>query len=242
MDDYKISNNRRFSSIFKINDNFSKYTCTTALQSKNAQTRTDELSNILTKSERKPINLESDRGCDIYTSIFQNVLKTKNIHHYSRFTDEGPSIMERVIKPICNFFKKPKSDNGNVNRLNDLPSVINQYNNTIHNSTKMKPIDASEKAKEKSVFSNLKDNRQKHKPKLKLGQLVRTADTKRVFNEGDSTNWSYSLYTKTEVIYDTIPSNQIDFLPENYKEKLLRLTNLTFDENNQVMQKLKLCY
>ena len=37
----------------------------------------------------------------------------------------------------------------------------------------------------------------KQKPKFKLGQLVRTADIERVFSEGDSTNWSYELYTKT---------------------------------------------
>ena len=64
----------------------------------------------------------------------------------------------------------------------------------------MSPIQASEKSNEKLVFSNLQDRRVKRQPKFKLGQLVRTADIKRVFSKGDSTNYSYILYTITEII------------------------------------------
>ena len=58
---------------------------------------------------------------------------------------------------------------------------------------------------------NLKDNREVQNPKCKLGDLVRTADIKRVFSKGDSTKWSYILYPITEVIHDTIPSFRIVF-------------------------------
>ena len=43
----------------------------------------------------------------------------------------------------------------------------------------------------KIVHNNLDDNREIRKPKLKLAQFVRTADIKRVFSEGDSTNYRY---------------------------------------------------
>ena len=69
----------------------------------------------------------------------------------------------------------------------------------------MTPIQASKKANQKLVYNNLKDTREIQKPKFKLGQLVRTADIKRVFSKGDSTNYSHKLYTITEVIHDTIP-------------------------------------
>ena len=77
------------------------------LKNKNSQTITNEFSNILTKSKRKPLKLESDRGSEWYNSIFQNFLKSKNIQAYSRFTDKGSSIAERVIRTIRNFLKKP---------------------------------------------------------------------------------------------------------------------------------------
>ena len=104
----------------------------------------------------------------------------------------------------------------------------------------MTPVQASKKSREKEVYSNLQDRRVKQQPKYKLGQLVRTADIKRVFSKGDSTNYSYKLYTITEVIHDTIPSYRIEYLPERYNENLLLPTKLSLDENNRVMKELSL--
>ena len=92
----------------------------------------------------------------------------------------------------------------------------------------------------KKVYTNLQDKRVRQKPNFNLGDLVRTADIKRVFSKGDSTNWSYNLYTITEVIHDTIPSYRIDYLPERYNQNLLLPTKLTLDENNKVMKELNL--
>ena len=86
MIDYKISNNKGFRYIFIIIDNFSKYLWAIPLKKKYSQTITNEFSNILTTSKRKPIKIESDRGTEFYNSIFQNFLKSKNIQHYSRYT------------------------------------------------------------------------------------------------------------------------------------------------------------
>ena len=167
-------------------------------------------------------------------------MKLKNIQPYSRFTDKGPSIAERCIKTVRNLLKKPVFLAGNANWLFELPSFIKQYNNTIHSSIKMTPLQASKKSNEKLVFSNLQDRRVKQQPKYKLGQIVRTADIKRIFSKGDSTNWSYKLYTITEVIHDIIPSYRIDYLPERYNENLLLPTRLSLEENNQVMKELNL--
>ena len=197
------------------------------LKNKYSQTITNEFSNILTKSKRKPLKLESDRGTEFYNSIFQNFLKSKNIQHFSRFTGKGPSIAERVIRTICNLLK-PVFKKGRADWLPELPSVIKQYNNTIQSSTKMTPIQASKNSNEKEVYSKLKDDREIQKPKYKLGQLVRTADNKQVFSKGDSTNWSYKLYTITEVIHDTIPSYRIDYLPERYNENYLLMKIIKF--------------
>ena len=167
-------------------------------------------------------------------------MKSKSIHHYSRYTDKGPSIAERVIRTLRNLLKKPVFLVGEASWINELPSVIKHYNNTIHHSIKMTPVQASKKVNEKEVFSNLKDRRVKRQPKFKLGQLVRTADIKKVFSKGDNTNYSYKIYTITEVIHDTIPSYRIDYSPERYNENLLLPSKLTLDENNQIMKELNL--
>ena len=104
----------------------------------------------------------------------------------------------------------------------------------------MTPIQASKKPNERKVYTNFQDRRIKQKPKFVLGQLVRTADIKKVFSKGDSTNWSYKLYTITEVIHDTIPSYRINYLPERYNENLLLPTKLSLEQNNKIMKELNL--
>ena len=240
MIDYKISNNKNYRYIFIIIDNFSKYLWAIPLKNKYSQTSTNDFSNILTTSKRKPLKIESDRGSEFYNSIFQNFLKSKNIHHYSRYTDKGPSMVERIIRTIRNLLKKPIFLAGNADWLSELPSFVKKYNNTIHPSIKMTPVQASKKVNEKIVYSNLRDKRDVRKPKFKLGQLVRTADIKKVFSKDDSTNYSYKLYTITLVIHDTIPSYRIDFLPERYNENLLLSTKLSLEQNNKIMKELNL--
>ena len=85
--------------------------------------------------------------------------------------------------------KRPLFLAGNADWLCELPSVIKQYNNTIHQSTKITPVQANKMVSEKEVFSNLKDNRETQKPNIKLGQLIRMAAIKRVFSKGGSIKW-----------------------------------------------------
>ena len=92
----------------------------------------------------------------------------------------------------------------------------------------MTPIQASLKKNEGFVYRNLLDKRKKLKAKFQINDLVRTADLKRTFSKGDTTNWSYNLYKNIEVINDTIPTYHIDNLPERYNESLLRKTELSF--------------
>ena len=237
---YKISNDKGFRFIFVIIDNYSKYLWAIPLKINYNQTITNDFSNKITTSKRKPLKIESDKGSEFYNSSFQNFLKLKKIQRYSRFTDKGPSIAERVIRTVRNFLKKSVFEKGKAVWLSELASVVKQYNNTIRSSVKITPIQASKKSNEKKVYNNLKDHRENQKPKFKLGQRARTADIERVLSKGDSTNYSYKLYTKTEIIHDTTPSYRIDYLPESFNENLILPTKLTLDENNQVMKKLNL--
>ena len=138
------------------------------------------------------------------------------------------------------MLKKPVFEKGNADWFSEVPTVVNKYNNTIHHSTKMTPLGASLKKHERLVYTNLQDRRVKQQPKYNLGQSVRTADIKKVFSKGDSTSWSYKLYTIKEVIHDTIPSYRINYLPERYNENIILPTKLCLAENNHVMKELKL--
>ena len=217
-----------------------KYGWTQPLKNKNAQTIKDSFENNLINSKRKPNLIETDRGKEFYNNIFQDFLNKNNIKLYSRNTHLGAVFAERFNKSIRDLLKHPVSEKSDGNWIDILPTITKHYNNRIHSSTKLTPIQASLKKNEGFVYKNILDKRKKIKPKYKIDDLVRTADLKRTFSKGDTTNWSYKLYEIKEVINDTVPSYRLDNLPEKYNEALLKKTDLTKKENDNVMKKLKI--
>ena len=238
--DYGPENNRGYRYVLAIIDNFSKFGWTVPLKNKNAQIIKDSFENILINSKRKPNLIETDRGREFYNIIFQDFLNKNNIKLYSRNSSFGAVFAERFNRTIRDLLKKIVFEKGDGNWVDILPTITKQYNNRIHSSTKLSPKDASLKKNEGCVYKNLLDKRNKIKPKFQINDLVRTADLKKTFSKGDTTNWSYKLYKIKEIINDTIPSYHIDNLPERYNQSLLKKTELTIKENNSVMKKFNL--
>ena len=238
--DYGPENNRSYRYVLVTIDNFSKFGWTVPIKNKNAQTIKDSFENILISSKRSPNLIESDRGKEFYNNIFQDFLNKNDIKLYSRNSSYGAVFAERFNRTIRDLLKKIVFEHGDANWIFILSTITKQYNNRIHSSTKMTPIQASLKKNGGFVYKNLLDKRKKIKPKYEIGDLVRTVDLKKTFSKSDTTNWSYKLYKITEIINDTIPSYHIDNLKERYNESLLKNTNLTMKENNSVMKKLNL--
>ena len=238
--DYGPENNKGYRYVLVTIDNFSKFGWTIPLKNKNAQTIKDSFENILISSKRKPNLIESDRGKEFYNNNFQDFLNKNDIKLYSRNSSYGAVFAERFKRTIRDLLKKIVFEQGDAKWIDILPTITKQYNNKVHSSTKLTPIQASLKKNEGFVYKNLIDKRNKIKPKFQINDLVRTADLKKTFSKGDTTNWSYKLYKITEIVNDTIPSYKINNLPERYNESLLKKTDLTLKENNSVMKKLRL--
>ena len=238
--DYGPENNRKYRYVLVVIDNFSKYGWTIPLKNKNAQTIKDSFENILISSKRKPNLIETDRGKEFYNNVFQDFLNKNNIKLYSRNSSYGAVFAERFNRTIRDLLKKIVFEQGDAKWIDVLPTITKQYNNRIHSSIKLTPKQASLKKNEGYVYKNLLDKRKKLKPKYEIGDLVRTADLKRTFSKGDTTNWSHKLYKITEIINDVIPSYRLDNLPERYNQSLLKKTDLTLKENNSVMKNLKI--
>ena len=238
--DYGPGNNRGYRYVLVTIDNFSKFGWTIPLKNKNAQTIKDSFENILISSKRKPNLIETDRGKEFYNNIFQDFLNKNNIKLYSRNTELGAVFAERFNRTIRDLLKQIVFEQGDGNWIDVLPTITKQYNNRVHSSTKLSPKDASLKKNEGYVYKHLLDKRKKIKPKFQINNLVRTADLKKTFSKSDTTNWSYKVYKITENINDTIPSYRLDNLKERYNESLLKKTELTMKENDNVMKKLNI--
>ena len=238
LNDYGPENNRGYRYVLVTIDSFSKYGWTVPLKNKNAQTIKDSFENILISSKRKPNLIESDRGKEFYNNIFQDFLNKNNIKLYYRNTSLGAVFAERFNCTIRNLLKKIVFEGGDAKWIDVLPTITKKYNSKVHSSTKLTPIQASLKKNEGYVYKNLLDKRKKKKPKFQLNDLVRTADLRKTFSKGDTSNWSYKLYKVTEIIKDTVPAYKINNLPKRYNESLLKKTDLTLKENDNVMKKL----
>ena len=94
------------------------------------------------------------------------LLESKKKQHYSRITDKGPSIDERVLKTIRNFLRKPVFENGNAVWVSELSSVMKKYKNTTHSSAKNTPVQTTLQKKGKNI--NFQSPRQKTDTKNKM--------------------------------------------------------------------------
>ena len=238
--DYGPEKNRNWRYVFVIIDNFSKLGCTIPLKNKNAQTIKTSFESLFVSSWRKPSLFETDQGKEYCNSIFQNFLNNNNIKHYSRNSSLGVVFAERFNCTKGDILRKVDFEKTDSNWVDILPTITKQYNNRVHTSTKLTPIQASLKKNEWYVYHNLLHKRNKIKPKFKIHDLVWTADWKRTLSKGDTTNWSYKLYKITEIFIDTIPSYKINNLPERYNEALLKKTELPMKEYESVVKKLNL--
>ena len=147
---------------------------------------------------------------------------------------------EKFVRTIRDFLQSLVFERSDANWIDFLPIITKQYNNRVHTSTKLTPVQGSLKKNEVYIYQNLLDNWKKIKQKSQVDDLLRTADLKKTFAKSDTTNWSYKLFKITEIIHDTIPSYHIDNLKERYNETLSKKTELTLKENKDLLRKIKL--
>ena len=240
LEDYGPKNNRGYRYLLVVIANFGNFGWTVPIGNKNAQTIKDSFENIIISSKRKPDLLETDRGKEFHNNNYQDFLKKNNIKLYSRNSSYGAVFAERFNRTIRDLLKKIVFENRGAKWIDVLPKITKQYNNRIHSSTKLTPIQASLKRDEAYVYKNLLDKRKKITHKFKIKDLARTAGLKKTFSKGGTTNWSYKLCKITEIINDTIAGFKIDKLPERYNESLLKKTDLAMKETDNVIKKLKI--
>ena len=176
-------------------DTFSKYGWIIPLKNKKGKTVADALKDIFEK--RKPEKLWTDKGKE-----FKNEDVEKLIEIYSTENEEKSSIAERWIRTIKEKMFKYFTDNNTYNYIDVLPELVEDYNNTVHSSTKLTPTDASKKENELKVWRNLYPDRYKTSrlnPKFSVGNEVRITKKKKDFEKGYTTRWTEEIFTIKEI-------------------------------------------
>ena len=124
-------------------DLFSKYAWVILIKDKKGTSIVNAFKKIISEGQRKPNKIWVDQGSEFYNQYFQDFLKIDNIEMHSTY-NEGKSVFaERFIRTLKNkIFKHMTTISKNVH-IDVLNDIVNRYNNTVHETIKMKPIDVA---------------------------------------------------------------------------------------------------
>ena len=102
---------------------------------------TNSFQKILKESNRKPNKILVDKGSEFYKSSVKSWLEKNDIEMYST-DNEGKSVAaETFVKTLKNKFYKYMTSISKNLYIDKLDDIVNKYNDTCHNTIKMKPAD-----------------------------------------------------------------------------------------------------
>ena len=117
---------------------------------------------------------------------------------YSTYDEAKSIVAERFIRILKNKLYKHLMATGKNVYYDVLDDVVNEYNNTKHNTIKMKPIDVRDNKRVYIEEHNEKNSR------FKVGDRVRISKFKNIFAKGYTPNWSREIFIVNK-IKDTVP-------------------------------------
>ena len=178
-------------------DTFSKYGWIVPLKDKKGETIVKALKEIFKESGRRPDKLWTDKGREFFNKDVRDL-----VYLYATENEEKSSIAERWIRTMKEKMFKYFTDYNTNKYIDVLPELVEDYNNTVHSSTKLTPTDASKEENELKVWSNLYPDRYKTSrlnPKFSVGDKVRITKKKTVFEKGYTTRWTEEIFTIKEI-------------------------------------------
>ena len=178
-------------------DLFSKYAFVVPLKDKKGIV--NAFNKIKKQSNRKPKKIWVDQGGEFYNRVFKKWLSDNDIIMYSTFNEGKSVVAERFIRTLKNKLYKHMTATGKNVYYDVLEDVVNEYNNTKHNSIRMKPKDVKNDNKKVYIDEhNEKDSR------FKVGDRVRISKFKNIFAKGYTPNWSREIFI-VDKINDAVP-------------------------------------
>ena len=163
-------------------DLFSKYTFVIPLKDKKGISIVNAFNKVIKQSNRKPNKIWVDQGSEFYNRVFKKCLSDNDFIMYSTFNEGKSVVAERFIRTLKNELYKHMTATGKNVYYDVLEDVVNEYNNTKHNTIKMKPKDVGDNKRVYIDEHNEKDSR------FKVGDRVRISKFKKIFAKGNTPN------------------------------------------------------
>ena len=113
---------------------------------------------------------------------------------YSTY-NEGKSVLaEKFIRNLkSKIFKHMTVVSQNV-YFHVSDDIVNKYNNTVHRSIKIKPIDVTSDS-----YAEYNEDSNEKGPRFKVGDRVKISKYKSVFAKGYTQNWSEEVFVVSKI-------------------------------------------
>ena len=164
-----------------------------------------------------PQNVMSDREGAWESTEFIRLLNQNKIKHI--ISTSPPPFSERAVQEIKNmiFARLEGLEIDKQNWTTILPAVLKKYNNRVHGTTELSPIEARKPENQIQVYLNIRQKAQfkRRYPPLKISDQVRTYIKPHTFKKGWDSSWSKDVY---KVIAITDDGKQ--FLVNDNKRKV----------------------
>lgn len=204
--------NKGYKYILTVINCFTKVANAYPLKNKTAKSVTKAMENYLTNLRSTVKHLQTDMGKEFYNSEFEKLMKKFNINHYSTYSDMKAAIIERFNRTLKASMYKTFSLRGTYKWHDILKDLINEYNNKVHRSIGMKPIQVN-RANEHVVRERIRkatlpksERRQPHR--FFISDSVRISKTKNIFSKKYLPNWTNEVFTVYRV-QPTVPETYI---------------------------------
>ena len=147
-------------------DSVSKYGWVVPLKVKKRITIVNGFQKIISKV-RRPKKIWVDQGGELYNKLFKIFLKINNVEMYSTYNEVKSVVAERFNRMLKNkIFNHMTAVSKNV-YFDVLDDIVNKYNNTVHRTIKMKPIDVIS-----DYYAEYNKDSNETEPKFKVGDHV----------------------------------------------------------------------
>lgn len=202
-----------YKNILVVIDVLSKFVWAKPMKSGQAAEVKKCVEQIISESDRSPNKIWVDEGRE-----FAKLLSGEFGQVYHTFKSFKSMIAERVIRTLKSWMwreftrRKELGLKPVYNWVEDLPSIVDKYNNTVHRTIGMTPKEAVGKESELMKMQNQRASQPRGKKSgLKLGDFVRLVKAKgmlakeKKFRKGFGKNWSRVVYRIVGVVQSSPP-------------------------------------
>jgi len=197
----KYNNEHQF--ILTVIDVLSKYAWGIPIKNKKSETVLQAFKTIF-KTGRKPNKINSDSGGEYESKKMIKFLRENNIIFYTTKGEKKASVVERFNKTLKGRMWRYFTHKNTLKYVAVLPQLISSYNNTVHKSIGMKPVEVSEhnesEVRERLYGEDINPVQCPVKYKFAVGDTVRISKLKGTFEKSYLPNWTEELFTISECV------------------------------------------